>query len=187
MPEDNKNDNVRLTWQAAATHKVTIAWDYAAITGTNNNGTMFTGTLAQEADSNSNFRVTNGQLTQVNWSHPASNKLLFEASVNVMRDHSGDIVMNPDRINIRDTATNFTYNGVGNRTIGDNTGTNQRFSMSYVSGAHNFKTGLLAAFASPNTNSLNDRGTIPFQYTFNNGVPTQLTEFVSPLYHRRRC
>ena len=31
-----------------------------------------------------------------------------------------------------------------------------------------------------NFGSLQDRGTIPFQYTFNNGVPTQITEFVSP-------
>ena len=26
-----------------------------------------------------------------------------------------------------------------------------------------------------------NRGTIPYSYTFNNGVPTQITEYVSPL------
>jgi hypothetical protein len=31
------------------------------------------------------------------------------------------------------------------------------------------------------TLSLSDRGSIPFSYTFNNGVPTSITEYVSPL------
>src|SRR5438034_7932919 len=53
--------------------------------------------------------------------------------------------------------------------------------MSYVTGAHNFKTGFLAIESMKPTESLSDRGTIPFSYTFNNGVPTSITEYVSPL------
>jgi len=55
---------------------------------------------------------------------------------------------------------------------------NERFSVSYVTGSHNFKVGLFTSQGSDNTYI--DRGSIPFSYTFRNGSPTSLTEFVSP-------
>jgi len=180
-PEDDKGDNIRLTWQAADTHKVTITYDHGGIRGVNNLATFYTGTVAAEANTTGNFRVTSADFLQATWGHPVTNKLLFEAGVNVIRGLSGLIVTNPDRINIRDTATNFTYNGNGFRPGDHQYPTNQRFSMSYVTGAHNFKTGFLAIESMKPTESLSDRGTIPFNYTFNNGVPTSITEFVSPL------
>src|SRR5437667_2269799 len=180
-PEDDKGDNLRLTWQAAATHKFTLTYDHGGIRGVNNLATFYTGTVAAAANTTGNFRVTAADLIQATWSHTATNRLLFEAGVNFLRGRSGLIVTNPDRINIRDTTTNFTYNGNGFRPGDRQYPTNQRFSMSYVTGAHNFKTGFLAIESMKPTESLSDRGTIPFSYTFNNGVPTSITEYVSPL------
>src|SRR5437870_1920795 len=122
--------------------------------------------------------ITNASGTS---SHTATNRLRCEAGVNLLRGKSGLIVTDPDRINIRDATTNFTYNGNGFRPGDRQYPTNQRFSMSYVTGAHNFKTGFLAIESMKPTESLSDRGTIPFSYTFNNGVPTLITEYVSPL------
>ena len=90
--------------------------------------------------------------------------------------------MTPGRINIRDVGTNFIYNGVGVVGSTDSQGpTNQRFSASYVTGAHIFKVGVLASETVRHYLAGTDRGTIPFTYTFNNGTPTGLTIFVSPL------
>ncbi len=180
-PEDNLDHNVRLTWQVAPSHKVNITYDYGGVRGVNNLTTFFSGTLAAEANTSGNFRVTRGHLIQATWTHPATNKLLFEAGFNALWARTGFVVTNPNQINVRDTATNFTYNGLGVYPQDHQYPTNQRFSMSYVSGGHNFKTGLLAMEGFKPTESVSDRTSIPYQYTFNNGVPTQLTEWVSPL------
>ena len=112
-PEDNLDDNVRLTWQVAPSHKVNITYDYGGVRGVNNLTSFFTGTLAAEANTGGNFRVTRGHLIQATWTHPATNKLLFEAGFNALWARTGFVVTNPNQINIRDTSTNFLYGGNG--------------------------------------------------------------------------
>ena len=104
---------------------------------------------------------------------------------NYLHHHGGNFPdgcnVSPDRVQIRDTGINFTYNGTGIlTTIDSQWSTNQRFSASYITGSHSFKGGVLALEHDQQTG--NDRGALPYTYTFNNGVPTQLTQFVSPLY-----
>ena len=55
-----------------------------------------------------------------------------------------------------------------------------RFATSYVTGAHNFKTGLNFIRGNVTGNTINradDVGGLPISYTFTNGVATALTQF----------
>ena len=88
-------------------------------------------------------------LTLATWTRPATNKLLFEGGVNYLNHHGGVFPdacnISPDRVLIRDSTLGFTYNGVGViASQDDQTSTNQRFSVSYVTGSHNLKVGMLA-------------------------------------------
>ena len=186
--EDNEAHNVRLTWQANATNKFTFAYDWQWNRGQNNIPTLATGTLAWEASAvGGQYRCTRDIVYQMGWTHPATNKLLFEGGVNYV-DHKGGTfpdgcIVSPTAVNIKDTALNFTYNGVGVIASQDTQyPTNQRMTVSYVTGGHNIKTGFLAIETPKTYTSGSDRGSLPYTYTFANGVPTQITEQVSPLY-----
>ena len=185
--EDNEAHNVRLTWQAAATHKFVFAYDWQWNRGQNNIPTLATGTLAWEASAvGGQYRCTRGIVYQMGWTHPATNRLLFEGGVNYV-DHKGGTfpdgcIVSADRVKIVDSGIGFTYNGVGVIASDDKQyPSNQRLTVSYVTGSHNIKAGMLALESARRWVSSSDRGAIPYSYTFNNGVPSSLTEYVSPL------
>ena len=182
--EDNQASNIRLTYQATSKDKINFSFDHEWNRNQNNLPNLSAGTQAWEAQSVGGiYRCGKDNLTSGTWTRPATNKLLFEAGANYL-DHTGGqfqngCIVSPDRVNIKDVGTNFTYNGVGTlNSRDDQHASNQRFSAAYVTGAHSFKAGVQAwehyQF------SLADRGALPFQYTFNNGVPTSLTQWVSP-------
>src|SRR4029077_10733707 len=56
----------------------------------------------------------------------------------------------------------------------------QRFSASYITGAHHFKTGM-SVDESLRRDTTATRGDTPFTYTFRSGVPISLTEYASPV------
>ena len=185
--EDDQAHNVRLTWQATAKDKVTISYDWQWNKSQDNNGAFNAGTGAWEAAKalpGSVYRCTPNRLMQATWTRAASNRLLVEAAANYLYANligRGPCSWYEDRIPIRDTATNFTYNGGGNASVDWQYGPTQRASLSYTTGAHTYKVGMLAAETLKPFKTFSDRGQFPFSYTFNNGVPTQLTQFVSPL------
>ncbi len=184
--EDNQAHNVRLTWQATATNKITFSYDWQWNRNQNNVGTLATGTVAWEGNPGSNNRCTVENLLQATWTHPHTSKLLFEGGWNYLHHRqqtagSGTPCANGvNGILINDVGLNFTYNGSGVNSVEWQYPTNQRVSMSYVTGAHNFKTGLIAIEYLKPTFTSTDRGNIPFSYTLNNGTPTGLTQYVSP-------
>ena len=184
--EDNQAHNVRLTWQATPTNKVTFSYDWQWNRNQNNVGTLATGTVAWEGNPGANNRCTEENLLQATWIHPHTSKLLFEGGWNYLHHRqqtnaAGTPCANgANGILINDVGLNFTYNGSGVNTVEWQYPTNQRVSMSYVTGAHNFKTGLIAVEYLKPTFTSTDRGNIPFSYTLNNGTPTGLTQYVSP-------
>lgn len=172
---------LRLTWQAAAQHKITgmVSTEYNC----NCYFGIQAGTLAPEATGDDlywpNWR------TQVAWSHPASNRLLFEAGGTIV---DGLIVRRLtgggyDDVSILDANRNFRYNAAGGNITGftqawgpkasDFGQSNERFSMSYVTGSHAFKTGvqyrrgyqILDLFIAGNR-SYTFRGTAPQSVTY---------------------
>jgi len=137
----------------------------------------------------------NDSLTQFTWSRPQSNKVLYEGGGSVSLNAFGTANFGtaldgsdyeecgqsePFRVNIADAARGANYHGVGAIGIGISNLFVGRFATSYVTGAHNFKTGLYLVRGNVTGNTINradDVGGLPISYTFTNGVPTGLTEF----------
>jgi hypothetical protein len=94
----------------------------------------------------------------------------------------------PDYVSITDTALGYSYNGSGSRSLSLSHQQNGRFNFSYVSGGHNFKTGVFWMFGlGGGHRTFTDRSPgqitgVPVSYTFNNGAPRALTQFASPTF-----
>jgi hypothetical protein len=139
----------------------------------------------------------NDSLTQATWSRPQSNVLLFEGGVTVGLNTFGTANFGtsldgsdyqecgqsqPFRVNVADAARGANYHGVGAISIGVSNQFNSRLAMSYVTGAHNVKTGFTIIRGNVTGNTLNradDVAGLPIAYTFTNGVPTSMTLFAS--------
>jgi len=139
----------------------------------------------------------NDSLTQATWSRPQSNVLLFEGGVTVGLNTFGTANFGtkldgsdyeecgqsqPFRVNIADAARGANYHGVGAISIGVSNQFNSRFAMSYVTGAHNLKSGFTIIRGNVTGNTINradDVSGLPLSYTFTNGAPTSMTLFAS--------
>jgi len=141
-------------------------------------------------------------LTQFTWSHPRTNKLLFEGGFTGL--YQTQHPSRPPETSTTDIAvvnnlTGLSYNarassvGTSLGLAGDtlayvtNVGFHQangRASMSYVTGSHAFKTGFTLQKAWQGAfYKFNDP---PVRYFFNGTVPVQIQQWVDPLsYHSR--
>jgi outer membrane receptor protein involved in Fe transport len=191
----------RLTLQATTKDKFTILYDFQRNARDQLTGQLDRGTTAIEANSS---YCNLDDLFQATWNRPHSTRLLFEGGWTINRFGFGnsfgsDLFLGdfeqcfpnyrPDRVAIADQGIGFTYNGTGNRSKSQSNQTNGRFSVSYVTGAHNFKTGVYF-MASLQDRGYSDRNPVdaaglPVSYTFRNQVPISLTQFVSPQYSAR--
>ena len=174
---------VRLTWQAAEKHKITFSENRQE------NCQCSLGVSSRGApEASHQLRYIPIFKTQATWTAPVSNKLLFEAGFSHIKQPLKRFLEQPfpGAVGIRDLATGLRYAGqhAGFSTSGSaisDKGTldplNQRFSVSYVTGSHNFKVGqqLIEGFQTVH-------GNIPQQlgYFFLNGVPNRLTQVAGP-------
>jgi Carboxypeptidase regulatory-like domain len=187
--EDNfyNEQTVRLTWQAAERHKITgmVSTEYNCNCYFN----IQSGTLAPEATGDDlywpNWRL------QLSWSHPANNRLLYEAGGTlvdglVVRRLTGGRY---EDVSILDLDRNYRYNAAGGNIAqftqawGPNAADfgqfNERFSVSYVTGSHAFKTGvqyrrgyqIVDLFINGNTS-----------YTFRGTAPQSVTYWAGPYF-----
>ena len=135
------------------------------------------------------YRLTPAGLYQATWNYPMTNRLLFEAGTALVEGswptYSEDIFnVKPTDIAITDVASGITYNAPVAGTINpvkDVPRWSQRFSASYVTGTHAFKAGFQLE------ELVQDIGTIVagnVAYTFNNRVPTQITQWATPYQTR---
>jgi hypothetical protein len=204
-----RDNAIRLTWQAAAKHKINL--EVHEQHGCNCWSNAFSGTTAPEATYD--FKYGPLWLTQVTWSHPASNKLLLEAGVTWLAQNVSfwsNTALNSSRFT---AVGNSTFPGPQNFSILELTGVpggapagytygalpysttayggpdnqnnyNQRFTASYITGSHAFKAGLQMLQGHFDSNGLN----VPNQvtYTFRNGVPVSLTEWAGPFVFASR-
>ena len=180
--EDFHASSVRFTWQAAAEHKLTFAADYQVNNAADNFSTLNTGTRSIDAQQ---LWCHIDKLFQSTWTHPRTNRLLFEAGFSFLAEDDDSFVNpcvgTPDNIQVMDTGRNFLYNGQGTRSRGRSYPSNQRFSVSYLAGSHSFKIGVKSITShSPVSVASRDGARLPVSYTFNGGVPTGLTQFAAP-------
>jgi len=177
-----RSHNVRLTL-AAERHRVNFLHDLQRHCTCPQN---YAGQNATP-EAMANHDYTPHHLSQGSWYFPATNRLLLEGGVSyyVMgidyREQEG-VTLND--IAVSDLTTGYTLNS---RAItvraGDAYGkvldqvVASKVAVAYVTGSHNFKTGMMWAWNSAEEDSRIHGDVL---YTFQNGVPVSLTQWATP-------
>jgi len=175
--------NVRLTWQAAKRHKITFFHDLQRHCTCPQN---YDGQNATP-EAMGNHQYTPHHLTQASWNFPATNRLLFEggASYYLMGiNYQEQVGVSLNDIAVADLSTGYHLNA---RAIsvraGDSYGNildtvyASKFAVSYVTGSHNFKTGVMWTW---NIAEEDSRIHGDVLYTVQNGIPVSLTQWATP-------
>lgn len=194
--EDYRSQPLRLTWQANARNKFNFFIDYPDSGFSRNLPT----TTSPEAVSHWWFgRYPSGSwnptkgfgLFQTTWSS-ARGKLLLEAGWSYMSGSFSQPYgpgVSPNDVSINDLALGFRWNslplyvGTDDHPLHRSDRMAERFSVSYVTGSHAVKIGVSdeqgwhAGYNSANRN---------VNYTFNNGVPSSITEYSTPYIDQAR-
>ncbi|MEQ1574360.1 MAG: TonB-dependent receptor [Vicinamibacterales bacterium] len=177
-----RSTNARMTWQITPTHKFSAFYDeqdrcmcFSAISAT----------TAPEAGSDLQYPFSD--LITLTWNHTPTSRLLFEAGGSLHPERwrsvsttweGGDGPLN-NLIGVTDQATGQNFHG---RTTPYatfiNVIENVRGSMSYVTGSHSLKVGIMDRHATRDREeAANPQG---LYYRFNNGVPNQITQRLMP-------
>ena len=173
--ERENASSLRLTWQASPKNKVSASVDIQdSCSCTSNFAQTF---IAVEASSYQVFAPSN--LFKLTWTHPQTDKLLFEAGATTLVagvPSFPQTFVSPSNISIVEQSTGYRYNAASTYALpgaGHDTGQwNQRFSVSYVTGSHNFKTGI---FSLESTVRANSGANQDVNYALLNGRPAQIT------------
>jgi len=187
--------SLRLTWQAAAKHKIT-----ATGRGEYNCNCYFGIDAGDSAPETVGHHLywPNWQ-TQVLWSYPATSRLLFQAGMTIVSSKfqyaiSGD--GDDDDIGVLDIARNYYYGS----SFGDNVPNaywgyslpqnfNQTITANYITGSHALKVGFHHRYG-PRDFNLHLNNDLSYTFRGANGVcipgactPQSVTYFASPLVY----
>ena len=131
------------------------------------------------------------KITQASWSSPVTSRLLLEAGFSQYVSNWGGQtppgaldatpfipVLEQSAVGTGVPVANFIYHGFAG--LGNNYQSHNvwRASGTYVTGAHSLKVGYSAAYEV--TNLFGNYASHGLQYRFNNGVPNQLTQRITP-------
>jgi hypothetical protein len=177
----------RATWAATRNQKFNFTFEHA-----NNCNCVIRLIALNRAPEATGDHLYFHRIPQVSWQYAASNRLLFESGFawyHGMGDSEPVEGVEPQHIAIRELSTDFRWNaradnigGSGayaHRSMRNNL--SQRLNVSYVTGSHNFKTGVWVQ-QWPNFNEWSVNGGM--LQNFRNGVPTSVTLYASPLYNK---
>jgi hypothetical protein len=175
-PQWTHSQNLRLTWQAAAKHKLSFYGD--------NNPRCWcvygaSATTAYEASTH--FRATTNNLAQVTWNWTLSNRVLIEAGETYRPEHweyerQSDVPVNLSQVS--DSGTGMVFRGPANRIRADSNNYNGKFAVSFVTGSHNLKVGTqwFSGSRVQYRNTNNDS-----VLNLLNGMPVAVTQYATPL------
>src|SRR2546428_8212195 len=193
--ENFEDHSLRMTRQMSSKHK-----NVGSFSQQNNCSCPFglTGlggiNAVKPAAESSAYHVYNPQhLPLVTWTYTASNKLVFEAGQSALvlnEDSRRHPYVSPEDIRGTDRALNIAYGANGTNNVWSGSFTrrfvtkyNSRFSASYVTGSHNFKTGFTYQryhLGHPgrytDTNQINHA----VSYTFFDTAPRSVTIWATP-------
>ncbi|MBM3779195.1 MAG: TonB-dependent receptor [Acidimicrobiia bacterium] len=183
--------SLRLTWQAAEKHKLTFYHTDQS------NCYCRLGAAAGAPDATGNVRLNPARLTQVTWTYPATNRLLFSATEGYMLVNQwtqGIEELSLANIPLFELTTSFPYNSsfgspLGVASIGIDIFEiidHQKVTMAYVTGSHAFKVGVDHQRYIQTLTRLPETSPPPFTYFLFNGVPIQLQQFLVPLSSEAR-
>ena len=173
----------RLTWQATPTNKFAFSTDFPDSGGNPPFGCVCpkaSSTLSVEANQRNRFR--DGHFIQLDWSSPATSRLLLEGAIN-QRVEKGDpdnTWLNPQLVSVTEQGgaiPGLTYRAPATTTKSLANTLFYRGAVSYIPGAHAFKVG----FSGGRTSGWSSvYSLVPYSYRFNNGVPNLLTLQATP-------
>jgi hypothetical protein len=205
------DSSFRVTWQAAAKHK--ISHEVHLQHGCSCDLALGAGAL-QAPEAATDFNYGPQVLNQTQWSFPATNKLLIQAGVSILRQEvnfvdgvaanankftgKGEPVFPGSGIFAITEQTGVTGGAPGGFAYGampgnflnygendDNNNFNQRVTVSYVTGSHAFKTGLQTIQGHYDFYAM-QRGVEQVNYFFRGGSPASLRQFAGPFQSRTR-
>ena len=190
---DLKDFQGRVTWQVSPNNKVAglATWQVNCVCYKLSGGVPIF--RAPEASVDTRYGLSRPEPTMQNysWTYTATNRLLIEGGALYLHDVS---VTEPTEVWVPGTiakqeATTGFYWGSRLQSLaggGNDYGTadykrgNGRFSVSYVTGAHSFKTGFTLRTVN-NTITTDDIILAnPFSYRLVNGVPDRITQWAAP-------
>jgi hypothetical protein len=190
-----EDHSLRLTWQVSRKHKIVGSFSQQ-----NNCSCPFglTGVggvnAVKPAPESRAWHVYDPQfLPLVSWTYTATNRLLFEAGQSVLvlnEDSRRQPYVGPNDIRVTDLALNIVYGSDANNNIWSGSYTrrfvtkyNSRFSASYITGSHTFKTGwTMQRYYLGRSGRYTDLNQInqARSYTFLNRVPRSVTIWATP-------
>lgn len=188
--QDNRTAGVRFTYQIATKDKASVSYDIQ-----HTDLCLFCNPLVAPEATPTTFYANPNYLLQGKWTHLASNKLIWEIA-------DSTLIFNwPNRrkpeaetaISILNANTGFRYNAPLASSLGQRVASesNQRGSVSYVTGSHAFKVGFTTQEAWHHA-WYDDKGPGAgigpglVAYTFLNGRPSQITQFAEPVVFDER-
>jgi hypothetical protein len=174
----------RVTWQANANNKIAVSYDDQY------RHWRPRVTLTVAPDAATDLHWPKQRNLTASWSSPVTNRLLLEAAL-LKRDEGFQYRRPPegdprlDRVPILEQSTGILYGTIcceqGSQPYNQNESGiwNARATVSYVTGAHGFKSGVIFR-------SMDREGWIydnhhHMTWRFNNGIPNQLTQRATPV------
>jgi len=178
-----KDYTARFTWQAALEHKFVFA-----LSSQPNCNCRFNliGAAPRTPEAAGPHQYDPNYGVNITWTHPATNQVLLEAGGSGQIQNQNDIRepgWDASSYRITDQGLNLIYGNVATRTLSRRQ-YHQRFSLSYLTGAHQFKTGVsFRQIKQGDIEALGHDGDMhgtAVDYRFNFGVPNQLTLLDAP-------
>ena len=175
----------RLTWQVSQKDKIVLASSHQpncnCLFNILTTGTRLTPEAAGEHHYDPNYTAS------LSWTRPVTSRLLIEGGEGTQSNNQDDTRIkgwnSPSSYRITDQALNLTYGNVATRTL-PRRQHQGRFAVSYVTGSHQFKTGV--TFRHTTIGNIDKLGNDPdmhgtaVDYRFSNGVPNLVTLLDAP-------
>jgi Carboxypeptidase regulatory-like domain len=174
--------SARFTWQVSQKHKVDLGYITQKVC--NCFWAIQNGLVSPEAAGGHLYRPN--YIAQANWTHPATNRLLFEVGGAAVVGTIRNVLTGGtyEDYSVLEQSRNYRYDsrgsGLGPTAAWGNQDFkqfNQRLAVSYITGSHTFKTGLYLLQALVHRRaSINQ----DVSYTFLNAVPQSVTYWATP-------
>jgi len=184
-----QNSNVRMTWQATQKQKVAVSFENQHA----NCDCLRAAATNRAPEATGDHWWDPNRLTIVNWTYPSTNRMLFEATAGIysLTQHTDPVEgVTSDIIAVEDLTNGFFYRARGpglsegnGYNLKKHTNYTQRVSMSYVTGSHAFKTGVVVQENfSDHFHTQNGDAT----YRIRNGVPSEIALWATPWNHKEK-
>ena len=183
---------LRLTWQAAERHRVTASMMHQP------NCNCFFNLIASPRDPKAagDHKYNPNYISAAAWTFPVTDRLLIEARGSAQIHKQNDtrtqgMGQKLTDIAITEQSPGFVYGAVARTRHLPREQFQQAFTVSYVTGSHNFKTGLhlrqmnrgnIAALG----NDLFQAGAYAMSFRFRGGVPNQVTLLDAPWNYQEK-